>query len=60
MQFAFEWDEEKDLSNQRKHGVSFDEASRYSMTPGRLQLSTNGIAIAKIVTSTSEFRLAVD
>ncbi|MEX0611274.1 MAG: BrnT family toxin [Pirellulales bacterium] len=26
MELTFEWDEEKDLSNQRKHGVSFDEA----------------------------------
>ena len=23
---TFEWDEEKDLSNRKKHGVSFDEA----------------------------------
>ncbi|MEM6901197.1 MAG: BrnT family toxin [Pseudomonadota bacterium] len=23
---AFEWDEKKNISNQRKHGVSFDEA----------------------------------
>jgi hypothetical protein len=26
MELTFEWDEQKDLSNQRKHGVSFDEA----------------------------------
>ena len=23
----FEWDDEKDLANQRKHGISFEEAS---------------------------------
>jgi uncharacterized protein len=26
MALTFEWDEEKDLANQKKHGVSFDEA----------------------------------
>lgn len=26
MELTFEWDEQKDLSNQRKHGVGFDEA----------------------------------
>jgi uncharacterized protein len=26
MKLTFEWDEEKDLSNQKKHGVGFDEA----------------------------------
>ena len=26
MELTFEWDEEKDLSNRKKHGVSFDEA----------------------------------
>jgi uncharacterized DUF497 family protein len=26
MELTFEWDEEKDHLNQRKHGVSFDEA----------------------------------
>ena len=26
MELTFEWDEEKDVSNQRKHAVSFDEA----------------------------------
>jgi uncharacterized DUF497 family protein len=25
-EFRFEWDERKDAENQRKHGVSFDEA----------------------------------
>jgi uncharacterized protein len=24
---GFEWDEEKNLANQRKHGISFEEAS---------------------------------
>ncbi len=27
-QIRFEWDEQKNLSNQRKHGVSFEEAGQ--------------------------------
>ena len=30
---CFEWDEAKDLANQRKHGVSFDEASHVFLDP---------------------------
>jgi uncharacterized DUF497 family protein len=29
----FEWDEAKDLSNRRKHGVSFEEASQVFRDP---------------------------
>jgi uncharacterized protein len=29
----FEWDEAKNLSNQRKHGVSFEEASAVFLDP---------------------------
>jgi uncharacterized DUF497 family protein len=29
----FEWDEAKDLSNQRKHGVSFEDASEVFRDP---------------------------
>ncbi len=29
----FEWDETKNLSNQRKHGVSFEEASQVFFDP---------------------------
>ena len=29
-EIRYEWDERKNLSNQRKHGVSFEEAVRYS------------------------------
>jgi uncharacterized protein len=29
----FEWDEAKNLANQRKHGVSFEEASRVFLDP---------------------------
>ena len=25
--FLFDWDEKKNLANQKKHGISFDEAS---------------------------------
>ena len=28
MPVGFQWDDEKNLSNQRKHGLSFDEARR--------------------------------
>jgi uncharacterized protein len=31
--FRFEWDEAKNLSNRRKHGVSFEEASRVFCDP---------------------------
>ena len=30
---GFEWDEAKNLSNQRKHGVSFEEASQVFLDP---------------------------
>ena len=30
---VFEWDEEKDLSNQRKHGISFKTASQVFADP---------------------------
>ena len=29
----FEWDEDKNLSNRRKHGVSFEEASQVFLDP---------------------------
>ncbi|MFM9853849.1 MAG: BrnT family toxin [Sphingomonadaceae bacterium] len=32
----FEWDEAKDLANQRKHGVGFKEAARVFADPLRL------------------------
>jgi uncharacterized DUF497 family protein len=32
----FEWDEAKNLANQRKHGVSFEEASQVFHDPLRL------------------------
>lgn len=34
----FEWDEWKNLANQRKHGVSFEQASRVFADPLRLSL----------------------
>jgi uncharacterized DUF497 family protein len=37
MQLRFEWDEDKNRSNQRKHGLSFEEASQVFRDP--LQLS---------------------
>ena len=32
-EIRFEWDEAKNLSNQRKHGISFQEASRVFLDP---------------------------
>jgi uncharacterized DUF497 family protein len=37
MELRFEWDEAKNRSNQRKHGLSFEEASQVFRDP--LQLS---------------------
>ena len=34
----FEWDEAKNLSNQRKHGVSFQQASQVFRDPTRVLL----------------------
>ena len=31
--FQFEWDAAKNLSNQRKHGVSFEEAAQVFLNP---------------------------
>jgi len=36
MTVTFEWDEEKDLINQEKHGVSFKEAQHAFFDPGRI------------------------
>jgi uncharacterized DUF497 family protein len=35
MAVAFEWDHAKDLANQRKHGVAFNEASIWVVTKER-------------------------
>jgi uncharacterized DUF497 family protein len=56
MGLTFEWDEEKDLSNEKKHGVSFDEAKTFSMTRVRLRSQMNNTRMRKIGTSTSAFR----
>ena len=34
MAIRFEWDEEKNLANQRKHGISFEEAVYVYRDPG--------------------------
>lgn len=39
MRLTFEWDEEKDLSNQRKHGVSFDEAKTIFNDPRSITIT---------------------
>jgi len=33
---SFEWDEQKNLENQEKHGVSFEEAQKAFLDPYRL------------------------
>jgi uncharacterized DUF497 family protein len=39
MALTFEWDEAKDLSNQKKHGVSFDEAKTVFNDPRSLTIA---------------------
>jgi uncharacterized protein len=39
MALTFEWDEEKDLSNQRKHGVSFEEAKSVFNDPRSITIA---------------------
>lgn len=39
MELTFEWDEAKDLSNQRKHGVGFDEAKTVFNDPRSITIS---------------------
>ena len=36
MKAVFEWDEKKDSSNQKKHGISFTEAQRAFLDPNRV------------------------
>ena len=39
MKLTFEWDEQKDLSNQRKHGVGFDEAKTVFNDPRSITIA---------------------
>jgi uncharacterized protein len=39
MALTFEWDETKDLSNQKKHGISFDEAKTVFNDPRSLTIA---------------------
>ncbi len=39
MPLTFEWDEEKDLTNQKKHGVSFDEAKTVFNDPRSITIA---------------------
>ena len=39
MELSFEWDEEKDLSNRRKHGVNFDEAKTVFNDPRSITIA---------------------
>lgn len=39
----FEWDENKNEINKKKHKISFEEAKRYFMTKKRLSLTTLSI-----------------
>jgi uncharacterized DUF497 family protein len=48
MGLIFEWDEDKEDANLRKHGLSFEEAKRSSLIlwPSRLQTQTTPEASA--------------
>jgi uncharacterized DUF497 family protein len=59
MALTFEWDEVKDLSNQKKHGLSFNEAKTVSMIHFRSQSRTKPTLVRKIATSISESPRAV-
>jgi uncharacterized DUF497 family protein len=39
MALTFEWDEAKDLTNQKKHGISFDEAKAVFSDPHSLTIA---------------------
>lgn len=39
MALIFEWDEAKDLSNQKKHGISFDEAKTVFSDPRSITIA---------------------
>lgn len=39
MSLSFEWDDEKDLSNQRKHGIAFDEAKTVFNDPRSITIA---------------------
>jgi uncharacterized DUF497 family protein len=39
MPLTFEWDEEKDLSNRKKHGISFDEAKTVLNDPRSITIA---------------------
>ncbi|MFO0789802.1 MAG: BrnT family toxin [Pirellulales bacterium] len=39
MALTFEWDEAKDLSNQKKHGISFEEAKTVFSDPQSLTIA---------------------
>ena len=45
MEPVFEWDDEKDLSNQAKHGVSFTEASEAFFDPFNITLADPGHSV---------------
>ena len=45
----FEWDDAKDLLNQRKHGVGFSEAQHAFVDPSRVVLRTFRTARSKPV-----------
>jgi uncharacterized DUF497 family protein len=39
MPLTFEWDEEKDLSNRKKHGISFDETKTVFNDPRSITIA---------------------
>jgi uncharacterized DUF497 family protein len=55
MALTFEWDEAKDLSNHKKHGISFDEAKTVSVIRIRSQSQMKRTPMRKTGTSILEF-----
>ena len=47
METTFEWDKEKARTNQRKHGVSFDEAKTVALDPLSITISDPADSVAE-------------
>lgn len=49
--FQFEWDEQKNSINKKKHGISFETAMHVFNDPLRLDFSTKSTALRRIDSS---------
>ncbi|NLE00742.1 MAG: hypothetical protein GX640_12810 [Fibrobacter sp.] len=50
----FEWDEDKNLTNIEKHGISFEEATRHFSTQSAKSVSTPNIRAPRCAITASE------